>query len=510
MKNYKTFGAIYIGTYEVLLKVFEIRTESNQLREIDCLRTRTELARDIFYHKKVSFDTLHNLTSALSDMKSTMKAYHVDSYKVYAGYALRAAENVYFVLDQIRMRCGLNVTIISNSEQRFLSYQSTAQTPKFEDMVASTAIMADIGGSSLQITLFEGGKIITTQHIMLGAFRVKENLKRLGQKADGMEQLYDMIRKEIDAFLNVFLKDAKPKYLILLNDQLLNVLRQLFSNKDMTLLSKEDMRRYMSKVGKDITYTVTGQNEFIDDPDEMFLPFYILCDSLLQELEFEKVYLPGTSVTEGMALEYAYEHHYMKTSHDFEQDVLSAAWSISQRYGSYHPHLKAMDKMSSLIFDATKKQHGLKKREKLILRTAAILHDCGKYISLSESPQCSYTIIMSSEILGLTHKEREMVALIAAYNHKDELGYDLFTDYFSEEEYLVFLKLLAILRVANAMDRSHRQKFKKVSMNVNKDQLIITIESADSITLEKGLFEEKADFFQNVMAIRPVIRERRI
>ena len=242
----------------------------------------------------------------------------------------------------------------------------------------------------------------------------------------------------------------------------------------------------------------------------MFLPFYILCDSLFQAMDFETVHLPGTSVTEGMALEYAYEHRYMKTSHDFEQDVLSAAWSIARRYGSYHPHLKAMDKMAVQIFDATKRQHGLKKREKLILRTAAILHDCGKYISLSESPQCSYTIIMSSEILGLTHKEREMVALIAAYNHKDDLTYDLLSDYFTEAEYLVFLKLLAMLRVANAMDRSHRQKFKKVSMNVNKNQLLITIESEDSITLEKCLFEEKADFFQSVLAIRPVIREHRM
>ncbi|MCR5641079.1 MAG: HD domain-containing protein [Lachnospiraceae bacterium] len=509
MKKFKTFGAIYIGTYEVLLKIFEIRTESNQLKEIDCLRMRTELARDIFYHKKVSFETLEHLIMALRDMKNTMKTYGVDAYDVVAGYALRSAENVYFVLDQIRLHCDLEVQIISNSEQRFLSYESTAQTPLFEQMVSSPTIMADVGGSSLQITLFENGKIVTTQHIMLGAFRVRENLKRLGQKADGMEQIYDMIRKEIGAFLNMFLKDTRPKYLILLNDQLLNVLRQMVSYKEKHLLSRDDFLRSMKKMGKDISYTVTGQSQMFDDPDEMFLPFYILCDSLIRELEFEGAYLPGTSVTEGMALEYAYAHRYMKTAHDFEQDVLSAAWSIAQRYGSYHPHLKAMDRMSVQIFDATKKQHGLKKRERLILRTAAILHDCGKYISLSESPQCSYTIIMSSEILGLSHKEREMVAMIAAFNHKDDVGYELLSDHFTEAEYLVFLKLLAILRVANALDRSHKQKFKNVTMSVQKQQLIISISSEDSITLEKGLFEEKADFFQNVMALRPVIRECR-
>ncbi|MBQ1472967.1 MAG: HD domain-containing protein [Lachnospiraceae bacterium] len=510
MKNIKTFGAIYIGTYEVQLKIFEIRSDSNGLREIDCLRTRTELARDIFYHKKVSFETLQNLILALNDMKNTMKTYKVDDYGIHAGYALKSAENVYFVLDQIRLHCGLHVTILSNSEQRFLSYQATAQAPAFEDLVSDSAIMADIGGSSLQLTLFEKGKIVTTQHIMLGAFRVRENLKRLGQKSDGREQLYDMIRKEIGTFTNMFLREKKPKYLIMLNDQLLTVLRQMYSYKEKHFLTKDEMLHYLKKMGKDVSYTISGQGQLIDDPDEMFLPFFLLSDTLLHQMDFDKIYLPGASVPEGMALEYAYAHRYLKTSHDFEQDVLSAAWCIAQRYSSYHPHLKAMDKMSTMIFDATKKQHGLKKREKLILRTAAILHDCGKYISLSESPQCSYTIIMSSEILGLTHKEREMVAMIAAYNHRDEITFDLVNDHFTEAEYLVFLKLLAILRVANAMDRSHRQKFKNMSMNVSKNQLIISIESEDSITLEKGLFEEKADFFQSVMAVRPVIRERRV
>ncbi|MCR4998866.1 MAG: HD domain-containing protein [Lachnospiraceae bacterium] len=510
MKNYKTFGAIYIGTYEVLLKIFEIRTASNQLKEIDCLRMRTELARDIFYHKNVSFETLGHLIQSLNDMKDTMRTYRVDSYSVYAGYALRSADNVYFVLDQLRLHCDLVVRILSNSEQRFLSYQATAQTPFFEEMVQSPCIMADIGGSSLQLTLFDKGRIITTQHITLGAFRVREHLKRLGQKSDGTEQLYDMMRKEMGAFLNMFLKDSKPKYLILLNDHLLNVLRQAYSHKEKSTLSRDEIQHYMKKMGKEVNHTISSQNLLVEDPDEMFLPFYILCDCLLHELAYENVYLPGISVTEGMALEYAYNHRYMKTAHDFDEDVLSAAWSIAERYGSYRPHLKAMDKLSMQLFDATKRYHGLKKREKLILRTAAILHDCGKYISLSESPQCSYTIIMSSEILGLTHKEREMVALIAAYNHKDDTSYDNLSDHFTEAEYLVFLKLLAILRVANAMDRSHRQKFKNVSMSVNKEQLVITIESEDSITLEKGLFEEKADFFQNVMAIRPVIRERRL
>ena len=75
---------------------------------------------------------------------------------------------------------------------------------------------------------------------------------------------------------------------------------------------------------------------------------------------------------------------------------------------SYTPHIDALTQMATLIFDTMKKVHGLGRRERLLLQVAAILHDCGKYISFANGPSCSYDIIMASEIIGLTHKEREI------------------------------------------------------------------------------------------------------
>ena len=144
------------------------------------------------------------------------------------------------------------------------------------------------------------------------------------------------------------------------------------------------------------------------------------------------------------------------------------------------------------------------------MRVVAILHDCGKYISISEAANCSYTIIMSSEILGLSHREREMIATTVAYNRKELEAYEDVADRFTQKEYMTMVKLLAILKVANALDRSHRQKFKEIKMSVRKGKLDIVVESSDSIVLEKGLFEEKADFFEEIFSIRPQIRERRI
>ena len=66
----------------------------------------------------------------------------------------------------------------------------------------------------------------------------------------------------------------------------------------------------------------------------------------------------------------------------------------------------------------------------------------------------------------------------------------------TESAYLTVAKLTAILRIANALDRSHKQKLKGVKATLKEDQLVLMVETPEDITLERGIFEERADFFQ--------------
>ena len=116
---------------------------------------------------------------------------------------------------------------------------------------------------------------------------------------------------------------------------------------------------------------------------------------------------------------------------------------------------------------------------------------------------------MSSEILGLTHKERMLIASVVSTNRGKELAYEDVAGEFTPQDYMKYLKFLAILRVSNALDRSHRQKLSSIRITLKEDTLMIALEARDSIALEKGLFDTKAKFFEEVFAIRPKIHERR-
>lgn len=78
-----------------------------------------------------------------------------------------------------------------------------------------------------------------------------------------------------------------------------------------------------------------------------------------------------------------------------------------------------------------------------------------------------------------------------------------------KESYLKIAKLTAILRVANGLDRSHKQKFKNVKTRLRENELVITVETNEDITLEKGMFNHRAEFFEEVYSVRPVIKQKR-
>ena len=172
---------------------------------------------------------------------------------------------------------------------------------------------------------------------------------------------------------------------------------------------------------------------------------------------------------------------------------------------------ETLESLTMTIFDSTKKLHGLGKREKLYLRLAAILHDCGKYISLVNLGECSYQIIMATEIIGISHMEREIIANVVKFNHEEFDYYEGINSALSldRQAYLTVAKLTAILRIANGLDRSHKQKFKDVKAAVKDRELILTVDNKTDITLEKGLFEDRAQFFEEVFNVRPVIMQKR-
>ena len=126
---------------------------------------------------------------------------------------------------------------------------------------------------------------------------------------------------------------------------------------------------------------------------------------------------------------------------------------------------------------------------------------------------------MSTEIIGLSHLEREIIANVVRYNIRDfdynrvQLEAQVYKDasggLTANEITIKIAKLTAILRLANSMDRTHKQKLSGCKIAVRDGELVITTDYQGDISMEKRSFVQKADFFEEIFGIRPVLKQKR-
>ena len=160
------------------------------------------------------------------------------------------------------------------------------------------------------------------------------------------------------------------------------------------------------------------------------------------------------------------------------------------------------------IFDNMGKRYGLSKRDRLLLQLSAILSECGRYISLSNVGESSYSIITVTEIIGLSHIEREIVANIVKYS-TESFEYYGTLEALDVNSYLRIAKLTAIIRLAEGLDLSHKGKCNNMKIMNDENKMILTVETNADMTLEMELFGQSSMFFQEVFHIEPVLRQKK-
>ena len=502
------YAAIDVGSYELELSIYEI-TAKTGIKRIDQVRHVLSLGSDTYVDGEISYQTVNEMCQVLSDFRRVMKEYQITEYQACATSAVREAKNKIRVLDQIRIRTGLEVRVLSNSEQRFLSYEAIAAAgAPFETLVGTGTAIVDVGSGSLQISLYDAGKLQVTQNIKLGALRIREMLSDVESSPSEKARMFgELIDNDVHTFRKFYLSDRRIRNIIGVGDSIdLLANRVLHGEEKDAQISAEKFKSYYEPFLTYSTGDLAKKYDLSEEQISVIFPALMCYDRVLETTGASTVWIPGANLCDGIVADYAIRKKLISLNHDFTEDILESARNISRRYQGSEAHGKALEKNVCALFDAMKKYHGMGKRERLLLQLAAILHDCGKYINMNQSAECSYSIIMATEIIGLSHREREIVANVVRCNNLEHADYDDLSAEMDDEMCRLVTKLTAILRVGNALDRSHKQKFKDIQISFKNQEMIITTKSGADIRLEQGLFERKADFFEEVYGIRPALR----
>jgi len=220
----RMFAAIDVGSFELELGIYEV---SNKLgvRLVDHVKHMIALGRDTYNGGKISYHLVEEMCEILRDFVKVMKGYQVDDYRAYATSAMREAGNSQIVLEQIRVRTGIEVKVISNSEQRFISYKAmAAKDAEFQKTIQKGTSIVDVGFGSMQASLFDKDALVSTQNLPLGVLRLQETLRK-ARAATPVEQalVRELVDNELVVFRKMYLKDREIQNLIAIGDPILTL-----------------------------------------------------------------------------------------------------------------------------------------------------------------------------------------------------------------------------------------------------------------------------------------------
>ncbi len=517
----KVFAAIVIGSSETELCIYEY-TSRKIMRQIDRISTRLSLGVDAYSFGRLDPGKVEQLCQVLKDFKRTMNMYKTDGYRLCATSALREIPSADITRDYIEKQTGLHIDIITNSEHRFLDYKSMASVGEmFGEIIRSGTAIVDIGGNSMQVSFFDKDKLVTTQNLPLGRINTGEIYRPCARNNQHFDALVrSLINHEMAGFSKLYQKEKPTKNLIVMDQDLLDAIRSLCRRGDLQQIEEKGRVYALPAEQFSLLYRqaldmsadeLSERFELSADAANLVLQSLIFCACLLENTGAQMLWVPDVSLCDGMAYDFGIEKKLLRQDHNFEEDIVAAARNIAKRYKSGSSHIRHVEYLCCEMFDRTRRIHGLSPRERLLLQICAILHNCGKYISLTNVSDCAYNIIMATEIIGLSHRERRIIANVVRYNNQSFQYYNELEDTgVSRQDYLIIAKLTALLRIANALDRSHEQKFSHTQVTMKPGKLIFTVDSASDVTLEKIALAHQREFFADVFNLEPVIVQKKL
>lgn len=503
------FAAIHLGSEQISIQIVEY-SELFDIRIVDQASIHVTLGEETFKTGRISFSTVSEVCELLKGYRRMMSEYGVAEYRVVATTAVREAQNQQYIIDQIRVKTGFTVEVVDMPQEIYYKFISIIRTAEAQQLLATRQgiFFVDISSGGLGITLVIDGKIRYQQNIHIGIIRIKESFDKRQRDSVNFNQALAQYINSIISPVKQELGKYQIKYLVLSGsetDLLLKMLGHANDNNLVYVGLAELYKLYNQIQGLKLPQLIK-MFDLSETVAEIVLPTIILYHEILSLIKVEELVIPPDRFIDGITKLYIAEKKSSEWLQTLEDYMMSLVKSIAEKYGYDCNHAEQVERFSLMFFDRLAKVHGLGKRERMLLKIAARLHDIGKFVSLRRHYFYSYRLILSSDIFGITEDEKKIIAFIAHYHSKgvpDNDNRDF--ERLSKQQQVIVAKLSALVRLADAMDRSHRKKVAECDMILKGDELVIGVNSLEDLSLEEWTFLDKSSFFEEVYGIKPLL-----
>jgi exopolyphosphatase/guanosine-5'-triphosphate,3'-diphosphate pyrophosphatase len=488
-------------------------TETGQggWREVDRAGKPVTLGWDVFTTGEISRESFLECLSVLHNFRELLGGWEIapENIHVIATSALRAARNRDIFADRVKQETGFSLLIVEGVEENRLMYLAVRFALKQDLPIfwRANSMIIEVGGGSTELMLLRRGKMVAAHSLRLGTIMIDRQFRRNPGRGYSQGRFMRENLRNTMGFLNAEMDLAHVRTFVALGSEarIAAALVGAELNEYSRIINRDDFIAFAEKVESYGIEECVQRFHISYEETEGFVSGMQVYKLLLERTHGAKVAVPLVSIREGYLLDLAMGVE-SELREEFYSQIIAGAVNLGRRYHFDEAHNLQVAKLCMLLFDALIREHGMNRRERMMLETAAILHDIGKYIKNSGHQLHGQYIVANSEIFGLRREELAIIANVIRY-HRGPPPQDGDIDYIAlqREERVLVLKMASILRVAEALDRGHSQNIRSFTVEKRGESLVLQPQGVRDLSLELIGLEEKAGMFQDVFGYKVVL-----
>jgi exopolyphosphatase/guanosine-5'-triphosphate,3'-diphosphate pyrophosphatase len=411
----------------------------------------------------------------------------------------------------IKQKAGIALEVISGGEESRLGREAAIAALGPE---SPPRCIADLGGGSLEINILRDHAVELGAQLPVGTVRLMTTLNIPGVIRPGQEE---QVRRYVRALLESRLP-SRPNLADSIAVALGGNAETLMSvapgprEHGVPTLQLSLLRERLDDIlRRDVRERMKAYAVRRDRADVMGIAA-ITFVTLGRYLNLRTLSVPGVGIREGLLQEIAREAFSRKEPHRYNaaaRQLLVGTRSFARRLEYDQRHAEHVRELSIQLFDELQPAHHLPAESRVLLEAGALLHDAGHMISHRGHHKHGEYLALNGDIPGLEARNRAIVAALVRYHNRksDPAGHHVAYSSLNNNDKRIARRLAAILRIAEALDHSHRQRVTNVDASFQRGAVSVQIGARGDAAEDLRDANRSAELFEKEFHVRVFFRQ---
>ena len=485
-----------IGSNAIKVRVVE---DAAGLRKTLCeARYPIRLGSGAFERGLLGSEEIDAAVGAFEEIAAMCRGFGVERTRIVATSAVREATNREEFTGAVEKHTGLAVEVISGLEEARLLAVGVRPDLKPE----AHNLIIDIGGGSTEVIYTRTDLEVDTMHSMrLGAVRLHQMVKS-GNPVTRKE--FDFYRLAVSNMLENYHLPVIARHTHAIGvagtvGAMLDV-KRIRQAGATSVLTHPELRKILHNLRTLTADDMESKLGLERKRAPILIPGGLILDGIMDLYGIAQVGVSYRGLRDGIIEELVSgaDTAAAPLPHEF-------AMRVGDKYEFDRAHSEHVARLADSLFDSLRPVHSMPDDAREILHFAALLHDIGQFVSYSRHHKHSYYLIGNEELPGLTPDRQQLVATVARYHRKSAPAekhpeFQALTPQGRE----IVLKCTALLRIADALDREHRQLIEGIRVAVAPTQVDFHLAAKSRVLLEMSAARKKGELFEKLFGKKAV------